>query len=353
MARGNGAGPDNLTHIARLGRSPEKYHIFQALRIIEAAYKDSPALGEARRPREDKVRFGQEAELQFPPSSIRSFTEPAGSKPGRLINRFFGLFGPNGPLPLHLTEFARDRQRNHRDATLVEFANMLTHRMTTLFYRAWASGQPAVSYRDGNDHIAQKVASVAGFNGAELKKRDHFSDLGRLHFAGLLAQGPKNPDGLKSILSAFFEAPVQIIEFVGSWLELEPGDRWAIGAPAGLGQSTSIGTRVWSRSSKFCIRVGPLSLEDYNRLLPGGASLLRMKSIVRSYVGDALDWDVNLVLKADAVPSARLGGDTALGHTSWIGARKSASDADDLFLNVTAIPTQPTAEEPSKEESHD
>ena len=27
--------------------------------------------------------------------------------------RFFGAFGPNGPLPLHLTEYAHQRQRNH------------------------------------------------------------------------------------------------------------------------------------------------------------------------------------------------------------------------------------------------
>jgi len=32
-----------------------------------------------------------------------------------------------------MTEYARDRQRNHRDTTFVAFANMLTHRLMGLF----------------------------------------------------------------------------------------------------------------------------------------------------------------------------------------------------------------------------
>lgn len=54
---------------------------------------------------------------------------------------------------------------------------------------------------------------------------------------------------------------------------------------------------------------------------------------MRGYVGDVLDWDVNLVLRADEVPAARLGGDTRLGQTSWLGARSARGDADDLYLS--------------------
>jgi len=61
-----------------------------------------------------------------------------------------------------------------------------------------------------------------------------------------------------------------------------------------------------------------------------------MRAIVRSYIGDALDWDVNLVLAGDQVPRASLGGSTKLGHTSWIGSRPDPDaerpDVDDLYL---------------------
>lgn len=333
MAAGNRSGENPLTHLERLADSPEKHHFFHALRVLEAAYPDEPRIGEARRPREDAVRFGQEAELQFPPSQIAAFVPPKGKKPGQLTNRFFGLFGPNGPLPLHLTEYARARLRHYRDPTMIAFANMLTHRLTTLFYRAWRSGQPAPSFdRGDNDGFERKIASIGGHHGKHLRGADDFPDLAKRHFAGLLAQGPKNAEGLRSMLQAFFRAPIQVQEFIGCWLELEPDDRWQMGGPAVLGRTASIGERVWTRSAKFRLRIGPLSYEDYERLLPGGTSLSRLRAIVRNYVGDALDWDVNLVLRASEVPAAKLGETIRLGQTGWIGSINTTKDADDLYL---------------------
>ncbi len=347
MAPRDGDGPDHLTHFAQLSATPEKYHIFHALRVIEAAHPDAPRLGESRRPREDVVRLGQEAELAFPPSTIREFTPPVtsvdGRKPGRLINRFFGLFGPNGPLPIHLTEHARDRVLR-KDRTFLSFADMLTHRMMLLFYRAWVSGQPAPSFDRPNDSVERKVAAIAGYHGTSLRERDGFPDISKRHFAGLLSQGPKNAEGLVSMLSAFFDAPVAVEEFVGSWLQLESDDRWSLGAPTGLGQATSVGTQVWSRSAKFRIRIGPLSYDEYERLLPGSQSLQRLSAIVRSYAGDALDFDVNLVLKADDVPASKLGENTRLGQVGWIGTRKDPGDAEDLNLSAEIIRQTRTTE---------
>lgn len=336
MATGNRTGPDDLSHFDRLTQEPEKFHIFQALRVIEATYDDAPRLGESRRPREDRVRLGQEPELAFPTSTIAQFKLGIGGRPARLVNRFFGLFGPNGPLPLHMTEYVRDRSRNHRDTTFVAFADMLTHRMMGLFYRAWSTGQPAPSFDRADDPMARKVAALGGYHGTALRDRDAMPDLAKLHFAGHLGQAAKNPDGLVSMLSAFFNAPVRLQQFVGSWLDLEPDDQWQLGKPAVLGRNTSIGQRVWTRAAKFRLQIGPLTLADYERLLPGGASLARLQSIVRNYVGDTLDWDVNLVLAGDEVPRASLGGTTRLGHTSWIRTRpdpdEQRPDAADLYL---------------------
>ncbi|MEM8591503.1 MAG: type VI secretion system baseplate subunit TssG [Pseudomonadota bacterium] len=338
MATGERSGENPLSHLEALQEDPEKHHIFHAMRLIEAAFPDGPRIGEARRPREDKVRFGQEAELNFPPSTIANFKAPVGNSPGRLTNRFFGLFGPQGPLPLHVTEFARGRLRNHRDPTFVAFADMLTHRMMTLLYRAWRSGQPAPSFdRGDHDTVGHQVAAFAGYYGEHIEKRDPVPDVSKRHFAGLLAQGPKNAEGLRSILQAFFGARVQIVEFVGRWLELEPDDRWQMGAPAQLGRTASVGERVWSRSSKFRLRIGPLSYPEYERLLPGGQSLERLRALVRNYVGDALDFDVNLILRGDEVPEAILGQTVRLGQTSWVGERKTKGDAEDLYLEPNNV----------------
>lgn len=336
MATGNRPGPDDLSLFDQLVDAPSQHHLFQALRVIEAHYSDHPRLGESRRPHQDPVRLGQEAELAFPPSTIADFKPGEGGQPDRLTNRFFGLFGPHGPLPLHMTEYVRDRRRNHRDRTLQAFGDMLIHRMMTLFYRAWASGQPAPSFDRDDDTLTAKVAAVTGLAGEAFQGRDVLPDLSQLGYASHLAQGPRNAEGLMSVLSTYFKVPVEVEEFVGSWLTLEPDDQWQLGRPTRLGQGTSIGNRVWSRSSKFRIRIGPLDQPDFERLLPGGASQARMKALVRSYAGDTLDWDVHLVLKGDQVPRAALGVNMPLGHLSWIGSRRDPDDirpdAKDLYL---------------------
>lgn len=344
MAAGKRSGTDHLSHLERLSETPERYHIFQALRVIEAAHPDSPRLGESRRPREDAVRLGQEAELAFPTSSIASFKPPAGSRPGRLINRFFGLFGPHGPLPLHMTEYVRDRARNHRDSTLLGFADMLTHRMMGLFYKSWRVGQPAVNFDRKDDQLRRQVASLAGYMGKSLEDRDALPDLARMFNIGHYAQAARHPEGLVSILSGYFNAPVEIEEFVGSWLVLEPDDRWQLGTSGVLGQSASIGTQVWTRGDKFRIRIGPLSRAEYDRLLPGSPSLDRLRAAVRAYVGDALDWELNLILAGDEVPRASLGATSRLGHTSWTETRRDADedrpDVADLYLHSSAMTEQ-------------
>lgn len=334
MASGDGPRQDHLNWFAGLEADPGSHHIWLAMRLIDAAREGERPLGATRRPSEDGVRFGQEPSLAFPPVTLTAFERGEDGAPDRLTNRFFGFFGPNGPLPTHLTEYAHVRSVNERDPTFVAFADMFTHRLATLLFRAWKTGQPAADLDRGmGGALESAVAAISGRHAKNLRDRDAMPDLAKRHFAGHLANGPRTPEALVSMLSVFFGAAVHIEEFVGEWLDLEPEDCWQLGGSGGLGQGTVVGSRVWSRAAKFRLRIGPLSREDYERLLPGGASLERLAAIVRNHVGDMLDWDVNLVLRAEEVPPAQLGADTRLGQTSWIGDRAGKGDADELFVS--------------------
>ncbi|QSA96399.1 type VI secretion system baseplate subunit TssG [Methylococcus sp. EFPC2] len=336
MADQGRTAPHDL--IEALREQPQRYDFFQALRLIECQFPDKPRLGTSLRASEDPIRLAQLPELDFAPSTLAA-VEPAlaGIRPERLAVRFLGLFGPNGPLPLHLTEYANDRIRHHQDLTLARFADIFHHRMLSLFFRAWANARPTVSHdRPASDVYAGYVASLFGLGLDSLRDRDALPDLAKLHYAGLLASQTKNAEGLEAIVAGFLGFEVRVDEFVGEWMEIAPQDQTRLGGGAAngaLGRSTVAGRFVWSRQYKFRIVLGPLSLDQYIAMLPGGRRLAELVAIVRNYIGDELSWDVNPILRRAEVPAMSLNGASRLGWTSWLGASPSASDAADLMLN--------------------
>ncbi len=332
MAAKERAGPSHLRPLHVLADDPYGYHIFQALRLIDAAYTDKPRLGESARPSQDPIRVSQEVEMAFPSSTIRSLEMPTDDAPGHMTTRFFGLFGPQGPMPTFFTEYVRDRVRNHRDTAAADFFNMFVHRMMCLLYRAWASAEPAVSFDRDEDEFCEKVDAIAGYRGLAFADADLMPDLTKRHFAAHLAHRTRNVEGLEAILGAFFEAPVEIEDFVGSWLQIEPDDLWVLGKNGHLGQSILIGERCWTRSSKFRIRIGPVGIAEYRRLFPGEGSLARLQAIILNYGGDALDWELNVILRAEDVTQPGLGDSALLGFTCWPGDREDAGDAADLYI---------------------
>ncbi len=325
--------------LRRLAAEPHAFGFYLAMRRLEAAHADRPRLGRSARPAQDAVRLAQEPGVTFAPATLAGWEAPEGFPP-RLLVHFFGLFGPDGPLPLHLTEYARERRRNARDPTFQRFADIFHHRALSLFWRAWADSRPTISFdRPRDDRFATYVGALAGYGMESLHARDGMPDLSRLHFVGLFANQTRHAEGLAAILSAFFTIPVRLECFIGTWLRLEPGDRTSLGvsrATGVIGRTAILGGRVWTRQEKFRLVFGPLSLADYLRLLPGGLSFHRLVPIVRNYAGDTKLWDVNMVLRADEVPPTLLGRQGRLGWTTWLMPRRTGTDAGDLFLNASA-----------------
>lgn len=337
MADDDRAPPHALEFYDALRAAPYAFDFFQALRRIDALNRDKPRLGEAARLADDPVRLGQTPSLIFAPSTLASFEPAAEGRPARLSSYFFGVFGPSGALPLHITEYARDRIRNSGDLTFSRFVDVFHHRMLSLFYRAWAASQPAVSFdRQRADRFAAYVGSLFGLGLPSLRDRDAMPDLAKLHFSGRLANQTRNAEGLRAIIGDYFKLPVEIEQFIGDWVSLPRNSLCLLGhtpETGTLGSTASIGERIHVYHHKFRILFGPIGFADYARLLPGGKSLSRLVPIVRNYVGDEFSWDVNLILLKDEVPALKLGQAGLLGWTTWLGTRRSECDAGELLLD--------------------
>lgn len=338
MASKNRPASDVLTLEQALQAQPYKFGFYQALRRFECLYRDKPRIGMSVRPVDDVIRLAQEPSVVFAPSTLASFKIGSEDYLSKLAVYFFGMFGPNGPLPLHLTEYARDRIRNSDDPTFSEFADIFHHRMISLFYRSWASAQPTVNFdRPEEDRFSVYTGALFGLGMPSLKNRDEIPDLAKLHFAGRLSSQAKNTEGLMALISTFFKVPAVIEEFVGEWLKI-PSSSWCrLGVSPEidtLGVNTAIGDYVWQCQQKFRIILGPLEYKDYQHMLPGNDSGKRLRALVRNYIGDSMNWDVKLVLKKEKVPSFGLGEDDLLGWNTWLGNRISNDDADDLIIDL-------------------
>jgi type VI secretion system protein ImpH len=319
-----------------LARQPYAFGFQAVLRQLECLEPGRPRIGEARRPGEEALRLGQAPSLAFAPSTLASLETPAGGKPPWLRVFFFGLFGPNGPLPLHLTEYAYTRILAHGDRTFSRFADIFHHRLISLFYRIWADAAPTVQLdRPQRDRFSQYVGSTFGLGMGSLRNRDLLPDQAKLHYAGHLAGRTAHAEGLRSLIAGIFGLPVAIEQFVGHWLVLPEDARWRLGESpetGALGLSIMLGARIWERQTKIRIVLGPLCLEDLRRLLPGGEGLRLLTAVIRNYVRDPILWDVNLILRKEEVPALRLGGDCQLGWTTWLTDPQRRKDAGDLRL---------------------
>ncbi len=110
-------------------------------------------------------------------------------------------------------------------------------------------------------------------------------DLAKFFHVGALIRHVRNAKGLCTSFSTSSACRCGIEEFVGHWMPLGSGERTYLAREgATLGAGAVLGSRVWDRQHKFRIRLGPLTLEQYESFLPGGAPLKKLVDWVRLYL---------------------------------------------------------------------
>lgn len=341
LATGTAATQRLAALFTALQAAPRDHDFFAVLRQVEALRPDLPRFGRALRPSQEALRLGQEPELDFAPAALASFDAAARGAP-RLGVRFFGLYGPQGSMPLHVTEYVRERLRFRGDATAARFLDIFHHRLLAFFYRAWAQAQPTVHHdRPGDDRFAAWLGAACG-EGAVAAEACVLPASARLFQAGLLGGRSRHPEGLAKLLSGHFGVPVAIETHVAHWLALEPEDRTRLGfarsrreGNRGVGQlgvNAAGGSKLRDRQYKFRVVLGPLTLAHYESLLPGGTAWRALTEWVHLYTGLDLRWDVELALAAGHVPEPLLGRPLRLGVATWIGRATRPRDRRDLRL---------------------
>jgi len=317
------------------------FEFFQAVALLQLLrLNERQPVGHFSRPDDEAVHFGVNNSLGFPASEIQSL-EPREQGPPQMTVNFMGLTGPQGVLPYAYTELVLERLRA-KDEALQSFLDIFHHRVISLFYRAWEKYRFPASYSRGDDVFTHHLLDFIGLGTAGLQERQSVPDGALVHFAALLGVQARSAEALEQILNGYFNVPVEVEQFAGAWYRLdasaqcsmtdEPTDSQKVGG------GVVVGDEIWDQQSRIRLRIGPLTMPQYNSFLPGGAACQPLKDLVRFFSNDELDFEVMLILKRDEAPRCEVGAEDGsgprLGWISWLKSVPLDHDPGDAILKL-------------------
>jgi type VI secretion system protein ImpH len=264
-----------------------------------------------------------------------------------------GLFGPSGVLPRYYSEVVTQALRS-RSTALRDFLDLLAHRFVAFFARGGIKYRPARAAETAarsQDQVARVLLALTGYGTPHLADRLAAGTEPLLHYAGLFALRPRSADRLGALTSDWLGMRVEVVEFAGAWLPLPPDQRTRLarnGAWCRLGVDAAAGVRAWDPQARIILRIGPLDLKGFQRLLPDRIALHRLVSLVRAYVGYELGFAINPVLAAHDVPPLLLDATSdpppRLGWNTWVpgpdGGFIARGDAADAVFEAEVIEAQ-------------
>lgn len=335
---------------SRLRAEPYRFRFTQAVRLLALAAREAGV--ELRDDLPPGLRFTTPATLSFPPSEVMELlprelsdadAEALADDALGMRVAFLGLTGPSGALPVPYTELLIERRNHYRDESAHAFFDIFSHRAIALFYAASQKYRFHAPIELGReDGFSRNLLDLAGVGLQSLRNRmvKHgygIPDRFLMYYAGLLAQKPISANALVNLVHGFFKVPVELEQFVGSWIVLGDEDQSRIGEGACvLGQSAVSGARQFDRQTKLALRLGPLPRERFAEFLPGQAGALALSELVKFCVGHALAVDVALVLKREDIPVPKLAPDAGLrlGYNAWLQTQPIPTDRSDTRFTL-------------------
>jgi type VI secretion system protein ImpH len=316
-----------VNFLRNLEAEPWRFDYFTVLRHLERTFADRPRIGDSAARREEFVQLGQDPFMDFPASNLARVVH-SDNKALQVFVKYLGLLGPQGALPLAITE-----ESYHyllaQDDSFPRFLDVFNHRFIQLFFRAWADSRPIVQHdRPEADRFVAYIGSAIGVGSKPYQNLDSVPDAAKLGFAGILGAQAKCASRLAGAVCGLFDVRAEVEEFIGTRLIIEPGEWTTLGGRYNiLGEDALLGRTIFSVQDKIRVRIFTKSLAQYIRFLPTGDLCEPLADLVFFYNGEQLDWDAELAIPSGAAEPIRLGKFGQLGWTTWMAPNWTSVEA--------------------------
>ncbi|UGQ48421.1 type VI secretion system baseplate subunit TssG [Massilia endophytica] len=272
-----------------------------------------------------EAAFGNDPSLAFAVRDLASVK----NDPLHVVPAFIGLLGASGVLPFHYTDRLLRHAAQTQDLAPLAFLDVLSSRSVALYAEAWRRRRPEFDRESGTDAFLGALLALAGERGADTPERAAFH-------AGALRRATVSAEALGAALEDHFGVPVELAQFAGGWQMLAERDRVSLGCANSALGSMALGQRIWNRSGKFGLRLGPLGAEDFERFLPGSSGAAALADMVGEFALGPLRCEVRLLLSPDAVCSPRLGGEgVRLGFDTFLVSPAAAEVREDAVYSLS------------------
>jgi len=324
--------------IKHLINNGSQVDFYKAVFIIENQLKkhglEYRYVGYDSAPKLELVKFTATQKLGYPGNAITKLEEISYKDGLHRVNMqvsFMGLTGCAGALPQFYSELVMQRLR-FKDTTMRDFYDMFNHRLISLYYRAWKKYKPSLNHvnKDKNkDPYTQILSLLSGGS------NEH-----QLFFSGLYSRKIRNAADLQNILASYLSCDVTIKQMIGQWRPLKEQEQTCLasqtlyeGRHARLGVDTVVGKRIWDISSQIEINIMAKNIDKARDLLPNGSLFKLANSIVKDYLGNAVQFRLVIESNFDKLDATQLTKNNyQLGCSSFLVAQK-----DKLKTNPTKL----------------
>jgi type VI secretion system protein ImpH len=270
----------------------------------------------------DKIRVRPELSWSTPLSElVRIEKNKVPSSIFHLTATFLQLYGTGSPLPMFYTQELFTAQSKGISADR-EFIDIFNGILYEIHFSIWKKYQLSYRMFEAPDPaLWEQLLCICGAGNSKYRKKQISAPM-QISYGANSSRPIRTAEGMRVILSDLLGTiPVSIEQCVLRIASVPEAQRMCVGKISTvLGVDTIIGKTIRDRMGSIRIHIGPVSTDEFEKLLPLSEKMSIILEQIRLYIDQPLLWDIEITSLTNGMNTVKLGGEKKglLGWNTWI-----------------------------------